>query len=178
MVAWYRLIRVLVARFESVRRLEVRFVKQSRIAAPAARVFAFHESPGAVARLTPPWEPVVLVEGGDSLRPGSRVVLEMRIGPARVRWIAQHTEYEAGRLFADTQLRGPFAHWNHRHWFLDDASGGTLLRDEVDFDPPLGPLGRWLTGSWLQSKLRRLFDFRHEATRRIVESGDFPGATS
>jgi ligand-binding SRPBCC domain-containing protein len=151
----------------------MRFVKESRIAATAERVFAFHQSEGALKRLTPPWERVTLVEGGESLRPGSRVVLAITFGPLSLRWVAVHTEYEPGRMFADAQLSGPFARWFHRHWFLDDGAGGTLLRDEVDFDPPLGLLGRWLLGGLVRSRLQRMFDFRHETTRRIVESSDF-----
>jgi ligand-binding SRPBCC domain-containing protein len=151
----------------------MRFVKESRIAATAERVFGFHQSAEALKRLTPPWERVTLVEGGESLRPGSRVVLATSFGPFSVRWVAVHTEYEPGRMFADSQLSGPFARWFHRHWFVDDGAGGTLLRDEVDFDPPLGLLGRLLMGGFLRSRLQRLFDFRHETTRRLVESGDF-----
>ena len=154
----------------------MRFVKESRIAAVPAEVFAFHASAGALQRLTPPWERVRLIEGGDSIKPGSRVVLETRLGPIPLRWVAEHTEYEPGRMFADTQLKGPFARWYHRHWFLDDGAGGTLLRDEVDYEPPLGGLGRMVAGKYLEGKLRKMFDYRHEATKHIVESGDFPGA--
>ena len=50
-----------------------------------------------------------------------------------------------------------------------------MLRDEVVYEPPLGILGRWLGGGLLEAKLTRLFDYRHEATRRIVEAGDFCG---
>ncbi|MDR3633302.1 MAG: SRPBCC family protein [Isosphaeraceae bacterium] len=152
------------------------FVKESRIAAPRGVVFAFHESPGAILRLTPPWERVELIEGGESLQPGQRVVLRTWIGPWPVRWVAEHTEYEPGRLFADRQVQGPFSRWYHRHRFLDDGAGGTLLRDEVEYEPPLGALGRWLGGGVLERKLRKLFDYRHETTRRIVEAGDFPDA--
>jgi ligand-binding SRPBCC domain-containing protein len=146
------------------------FVKESRIAAPPATVFAFHESPGAFLRLSPPWEKVELLEGGDSLKPGARAVIRTKVGPFWVKWVAEHTDYEPGRMFADRQIEGPFARWEHRHLFLDDGKGGTRLVDEVDYEPPLG---RLLSGGMLEDKLRRLFDFRHEETRRIVESGDF-----
>ena len=116
----------------------MRFVKESRIAASPEAVFAFHESPGALERLTPPWEKVEVVEGGDSIRPGSRVVLRTWLGPLPLRWVAEHTEYDPPHGFADRQVSGPFASWNHRHRFLDDGTGGTLLRDEVDYEPPLG----------------------------------------
>jgi ligand-binding SRPBCC domain-containing protein len=153
----------------------MRFVKESRIAAPPAVVFAFHESPGALQRLTPPWEKVALFEGGESIRPGSRVVLRTQIGPLKLQWIAEHTEYDPPRSFGDRQVSGPFASWSHRHLFLDDGSGGTLLRDEVDYEPPLGWLGRKFGGRFLEEKLEKLFEYCHEMTRKIVEAGDFPG---
>src|SRR5690349_7839206 len=117
------------------------FVKESRIAAPPAAVFAFHESPGAIEALIPPWEKVRVLEPPKSLEPGTRVVLTAKVGPFPVTWVAEHTEYVSGRLFVDRQVRGPFAYWVHRHHFLDDGQGGTLLRDEVDYRPPLGMLG-------------------------------------
>ncbi|SIN80408.1 Ligand-binding SRPBCC domain-containing protein [Singulisphaera sp. GP187] len=113
----------------------MRFVKESHIAASPSTVFAFHESRGALERLSPPWEHLERLEGGNSLRPGSRVVLRVRLGPIPIRWIAEHTEYEPGRLFADRQVSGPFASWYHRHLFLDDEAGGTILRDEVEYTP-------------------------------------------
>jgi ligand-binding SRPBCC domain-containing protein len=152
------------------------FIKESRIEAPAARVFAFHESPGTLERLTPPWEYARVIRSAGSLRPGSRVEIETRVGPFSLCWIAEHTEYEPGRLFADRQVRGPFAYWYHRHRFIDLADGASLLRDEVDYEPPLRALGRWLAGRYLQRKLTRLFDYRHAVTKRLVESGEFPGA--
>lgn len=156
----------------------MQFIKESHIAAPPERVFAFHEGPGALERLTPPWERVVVESGGDSIRPGSRVTLRTSLGPIRLRWVAEHTEYDPPRLFADRQLSGPFAMWYHRHRMIDDGRGGTLLRDEVDYRLPLGALGRWLGGRMVRRKLVLLFDYRHEVTRRVVEAGDFPNSST
>jgi ligand-binding SRPBCC domain-containing protein len=151
----------------------MQFIKESRINAPPAVVFAFHESPGALQRLTPPWERLTVESGGTSIHVGSRVVLVMKLGPIPLRWVAEHTEYSPPHLFADRQVSGPFASWNHRHEFLDDGQGGTILRDVVDFEPPLGAIGRFFGSSFVNSKLSKMFDFRHEMTRKIVEAGDF-----
>jgi ligand-binding SRPBCC domain-containing protein len=151
----------------------MQFLKESRINATPSRVFAFHESPGALQRLTPPWEKVQVESGGTSIKTGTRVVLVTKLGPIPLRWVAEHTEYSPPHLFADRQVSGPFARWNHRHEFLDDGQGGTILRDVVDFEPPFGGLGRILGGGFLNSRLRRMFDYRHEMTRKIVESADF-----
>ncbi len=149
----------------------MRYVKESTIAAPPAVVFRFHESPGALRHLIPPWERMEVVESAGSLRPGSRVVLGGRIGPLRVRWVAVHTEYDPPHLFVDRQETGPFAFWHHRHVFRGDGHGGTIMRDEVEYRPPFGVLGRWAGGWLIRRKLERMFVFRHETTRRLIESG-------
>lgn len=149
----------------------MRFIKESRIAASPEAVFAFHESPGALERLTPPWEKVRVVESDGSLKPGSRVVLESRLGPIPLKWVAVHTEYEPPHLFADQQESGPFAHWHHQHHILDDGAGGTILRDEIEYRLPLGALGRLLGSRLVRKKLERMFDYRHEVTVRELASG-------
>jgi ligand-binding SRPBCC domain-containing protein len=151
----------------------MKFIKESRIAAPPEQVFAFHESEGALQQLTPPCEKLEVVEGGPSLKPGSRVVLRTKVGPVTLKWVAEHTEYDPPRFFADYQVSGPFASWYHRHHFLDDGGGGTILRDEVEYQPPLGLLGRVVSSGFLERKLMKMFGYRHDVTKRIVESGEF-----
>jgi hypothetical protein len=149
----------------------MQFVKESRIAASPEAVFRFHESTGALEQLIPPWEKMEIVESAHSLKPGSRVVLRGRIlGFIPVRWVAVHTEYDPPRYFADRQESGPFAYWYHRHLFLDDGSGGTILRDEVEYRAPFGILGEWFGGWYLLGKLEKMFTYRHEITRKIIES--------
>jgi uncharacterized protein YbjT (DUF2867 family)/ligand-binding SRPBCC domain-containing protein len=148
------------------------YVHESRIKASPAEVFAFHERPGALQRLIPPWEKVEVVESAGSLRVGSRVVLRGRIGCVPLRWVAVHTEYDPPHLFADRQESGPFAWWYHRHQFLSDGHGGTILRDEIEFAPPLGRLGRWLGNRLIRRKLDRMFAYRHDVTRRDLEAAD------
>lgn len=152
----------------------LRFVKQSNIAAPPEVVFRIHESPGALRHLIPPWEHMKVAESSGSLRPGSRVVLQGRVlGFVPVRWVAIHTEYEPPHLFADRQESGPFAYWYHRHHFSDDGRGATILKDEVECRPPLGIVGLWLGGWLIRQKLERMFAYRHETTCRLIESGQW-----
>lgn len=155
-----------------------RFVYESRIAAPPEEVFAFHEHPQALNWLIPPWESVTPIEPPKSLRTGSRVVLEGRLGPFRLRWVAVHTDYDPPHVFADIQESGPFAHWHHRHRFLDDGSGGTLLRDEVEYELPGGAVSRLLFDSFVRAKLQRMFEYRHNTTRRMVESQSWRDMTT
>lgn len=149
------------------------FVKESRIAATPRQVFDFHESEGALQRLTPPWERVELESGGDSIKPGSRVVIRTKLGPFQLRWVAEHVDYDPPQYFSDRQVSGPFASWFHQHRFIDDGNGQTILRDEVEYTAPMGALGRMFGGAFLKEKLEKMFQYRHEVTRQIVESGDY-----
>lgn len=145
-----------------------RFVYSTVIPAPVEKVFAFHEQPDALERLTPPFAPVRFMRREGGIQPGAIVVLEIPIGPFRKRWVARHTEYERNRLFADVQEEGPFRRWVHHHRFEPLGPNETRLTDDVEFSLPGGALSDFL-GAWLaRLQLRRMFRYRHEATRRAV----------
>ena len=147
----------------------MRFVKESFIRAEPERVFAFHELPDALQRLTPPWEPVRVVEHAPSLRVRARATIETCLfGVFTVRWVAEHTAYDPPRMFEDVQAEGPFRRWRHRHTVEPHAEGATL-RDEVEYEPPLGALGRLAAPLLIEPRLRRLFDYRREVTRAWCE---------
>ena len=143
------------------------FVKETRIPATPEEVWAFHERPDALELLTPPFDRIRIVRPPASLATGTEVVLKTRIGPFWKTIVAVHTASRRPEFFEDIMRRGPFAHWRHRHLFLPDP-GGTLLRDEIEYLPPLGWLGR-LVDPWLiRPRLERMFAHRHKVTRREV----------
>jgi ligand-binding SRPBCC domain-containing protein len=79
------------------------------IHAAPERVFAFHELPDALARLTPPWERVRVVQAAHIAEVGSEAIIETRIaGLLPTRWVARHTVYDPPRMFEDVQVAGPF----------------------------------------------------------------------
>ncbi|MCA1817865.1 MAG: SRPBCC family protein [Acidobacteria bacterium] len=145
------------------------FIKESVIRAAPERVFAFHEQPGALALLTPPWERTRVVRAAKISEVGSEAVVETRVvGFLPVRWIARHTAYDPPRSFEDVQVRGPFKSWRHRHVVEPHALGATL-RDEIEYEPPLGFVGRLTEPFLVRPRLEKLFAYRHEVTRRWCE---------
>lgn len=150
----------------------MRFVKESSIAASAERVFAFHEEPDAFERLQPPWQTVEILQPPKSLEVGTRVVLRLKLGPLPV-WqtlVAEHVDYEPGRRFADRMIEGPFASWRHEHIVKPDGPDRCVLIDDIEFELPLGALGRWLGGPIARRMLDRMFEYRHDVTRRACEA--------
>jgi hypothetical protein len=145
------------------------FVKESLIEAEPERVFAFHELPDALQRLTPPWEKARVIEPARDLQVGSTAIVETKLfGIFAVRWVARHTLYDPPRMFEDVQVRGPFKLWRHRH-IVERHERGALLRDEIEYEPPLGFIGRAVAPVLILPRLRRLFDYRHGVTREWCE---------
>lgn len=156
-----------------------RFIKQSEIDAPPDVVFAFHEKPGVVLELTPPWERVELLEAAPDLKPGARTVFKVFMGPLARVWVAEHTEYIPERLFADVQRQGPFAYWYHRHIFEPTDHRTTLMTDDVEYALPLGRFSDLIAGRFVRAKLQRMFDYRHTVVAekmRERSQGSGPGA--
>ena len=146
------------------------FVKESVIRAVPGRVFAFHELPDAINRLIPPWEKTHVVQRAPSLQVGAKVIIETRIlGLLPARWVAEHTAYDPPHMFEDVQVSGPFRRWRHRHLIRSHADGA-LLRDEIEYEPPLGFLGRLAAPLVITPRLQRVFDYRHRVTREWCEN--------
>ena len=141
-----------------------RFVRRSRIEAPAEAVFAWHLRPETLAELIPPGEPMEVIEASEGIGDGARVVFRIHVGPIPVRWIALHRGYVPGREFSDVQVEGPFASWEHRHRVEPDGAEASILEDRIDYALPLGWLGRLIAGRFVRRRLERLFAYRHRVT--------------
>ena len=141
-----------------------RFVARSRIGAPAAETFRWHERPLALELLLPPWERVTVIDRAGGIRDGGRVALHVPAGPVRVRWEAEHTDYDEGRRFVDRQVAGPFAHWIHEHRFEPDGGDGCVLEDRVDYALPFGVVGELAGLRSARRRIERMFAWRHEIT--------------
>jgi ligand-binding SRPBCC domain-containing protein len=153
----------------------MQFVQESVLPASVEEVFAFHERPDAFALLQPPWERMEIQLPPRSLEVGTRVELRTKVGPFWMPIVAEHVAYEKNRMFEDVMLKGPFASWHHKHLFFEHEDG-CRLRDEIEYAPPLGWLGRLVDPLFVRPKLRKLFEYRHAVTRRevLAAAGDDP----
>lgn len=141
----------------------MQYTREVELPVHSDEAFAWHERPGALDRLIPPWESVTVVRREAGIGPGSRVTLKQRLGPFRVTWLAEHREYVPPERFRDVQVQGPFASWDHVHSFRNTPEG-SVLRDQISFNLPGGGLGRWLASGYTQSQIDRMFRYRHETT--------------
>ena len=147
----------------------VMFRFDSRLNQTPDVVHAWHARPGAFERLSPPWEDVRLLERSGGLEAGAETLLELRKGTLKLQWHAVHEEHDEEHGFVDRQTRGPFARWVHRHLFRPENDTHCAMRDEIDYELPLAPLGRWFAGARVARDLKRTFAYRHGVVARDID---------
>lgn len=135
--------------------------RSTRIDIPVEDVWLWHTRPGAFERLTPPWEDVRVLERTGGIENGARIVLEVKLGPIPLRWVAVHRDVVEGSRFVDVQESGPFASWVHEHEMTGDGAGGTIVRDCITCEPPLGAAGSLFGAPVIRQKLERMLRYRH-----------------
>jgi len=142
----------------------MRYERASRFDCSAEELAAWHFRPGAIHRLIPPWESIEVVREAAPLVEGAIAEIRIRKGPLRTTLLARHECVEPPHRFVDVQQSGPFRSWRHEHRFSNDAGRGTL-RDSIEFELPLGAIGRALLGPRMLAEIDRQFRFRHARTR-------------
>ena len=115
---------------------------------PRDVVFAWHQRPGALRRLTAPWLPMRVDREAANLRDGVAVFAV----PAGLRLTSHHDPggYTPGVQFVDAvRLPGGIpAPWRHEHRFEDGARGTTVQTDTIRAPAParlLDPIAAFRT---------------------------------
>jgi uncharacterized protein len=143
-----------------------RFTKTTRFNVPVQSLFKWHSMPGAISRLSPPWDPLHIIASDRGIQVGAKVLMKMKAGPFGFTWRAKHMEYRENQMFKDVQVKGPFSMWEHTHRFVPDGEHACFLEDIIDYRLPFYPLSHWLFNRALQKKLERIFAWRHRTTAR------------
>lgn len=135
---------------------------------PREQVFEFFSRAENLDMLTPTWLHFnILTPLPIEMGLGARISYRIRIRGMPVRWVSEITEWTPPYVFEDTQVRGPYRKWVHRHVF-EGTPEGTLATDVVSYRVPGGAV---VNRMLVSGELRRIFDYRRA---RMLEV--FPGA--
>jgi ligand-binding SRPBCC domain-containing protein len=150
-------------------------------------VFSFFANPENLPRLMPAWQKARIEEASFAPPPprppmhgmrlkgiaagaGTRMTISFRpfpYSPFRVPWDATIDEFTWNDHFCDSQGRGPFAFWHHCHYIVAETRNGiagSLVRDQLEYEMPLGPLGELGHTLFVQRQLQSTFAYRQRRT--------------
>ena len=134
--------------------------------------WAFFSSPNNLALITPPemdFKPLTPMADGAEIYPG--MLIDYKVKPLlgiSLHWQTEICSVEKPHRFMDQQLKGPYRIWEHTHTFTQTDTG-VLMKDEVKYQLPFGPLGSLAHTLLVHKKLQALFRFRKAAIERIFK---------
>lgn len=145
-------------------RLE-RLRRDITLSASLCDTFAFFADAANLQRITPPWLHFsILTPMPVQMRTGLEIAYRISLYGLPMPWRSRIDECQPGVCFVDRQIVGPYRWWRHEHRF-EAVPDGTRVIDHVDYSPRAG----WLSGALVRRDLGRIFDYRHEALRRIFQ---------
>ncbi|MCE4026374.1 SRPBCC family protein [Microbacterium sp. Au-Mic1] len=155
------------------------FVLERTIAAPVERVFALSVDVDVhVDSMAAHDERIADGVHAGRMAEGDMVTWDARHFGIRFRMTSLVFDVDEPHAFSDRQIRGPFAEFRHRHTF-EPASipaaparprgRGTLMRDEIVFRSPFGPIGRIVDALVMRRHLIRLIQQRNDTLAALAE---------
>lgn len=143
------------------------FRRSTELDAPVARVYAFHENPHNIQKISPGWQSIQVVSAGITARTGEKFELKIRFfGLITLRWQGVWKEAQSPHRLLDEALLSPFQTWMHRHDFQPLAGERTLMTDHVTYRFAGGWLGKWFGETLGRLQFYWMFADRHRRTRR------------
>lgn len=141
--------------------------REQRIPKPRDEVFAFFADAGNLEQMTPRWLAFrILTPQPIAMHDGALIDYRISLLGVPMRWRTRIEAWRPNERFVDTQLSGPYRRWHHTHTF-EEIEGGTLMRDRVEYQLPLGPLGTVAHALFVRLQLRMIFDHRYATIERI-----------
>ena len=141
------------------------FHYQFTVDAPQSAVAAFHYG-ASVKTLTPP--PIIAqLHYHEPVAEGSKSNFTLWFGLLPMHWKVVHSDVDQSG-FTDTQIRGPLRRWRHRHSFIAQDDGTTLVSEHIEYEYRSGLAGLLSRLIFSRPALTMLFTMRQLITRRLV----------
>jgi uncharacterized protein len=131
------------------------------------QVFGFFADAHNLEQITPSFVGFrVLRVSTPSLGAGTRLDYRLSLHGIPLRWQSRINLWEPNRRFVDSQVRGPYALWEHTHEF-EPFNAGTIVRDRIRYALPGGAAGDLVGGRFVRRDLERIFDFRRAKIQEL-----------
>ena len=144
--------------------MRYRLYREQQLACSIEEAWTFFSAPANLAEITPKSMAFVVRSALDKVEIYEGMKISYTVAPLLgipLKWTTRITQVDVLRSFTDFQESGPYKYWNHFHEFIPNAQG-VLVKDTVDYELPMGFLGRLAHVVFVKSKLQEIFDFRQQ----------------
>jgi ligand-binding SRPBCC domain-containing protein len=133
------------------------------------KAWAFFSSPKNLSVITPPSMEFKILSNleGEGIYEG--MLIDYRVKPMLgipVRWQTEISDVKENYSFTDEQLTGPYKIWKHTHTFTAKEDG-VLMTDVIQYELPLGWLGKIVEKIIVRDKIKSIFDYRKNILTKI-----------
>lgn len=127
----------------------------------------FLSNPKNLKVITPEYMTFSIISGADRKMFAGQIIqyLVTPIFGIKTKWVSEITHLVEKDYFVDVQLFGPYAFWHHKH-FIKEIDGGVELEDVIDYQVPLGFLGKLVHPILVKPKLEEIFEYRR---KKLIE---------
>lgn len=133
------------------------------VKAPLSEVFAFFSDAKNLEAITPPSLRFEIEDAPDPVCEGSLISYRLKLRGLPLKWKTLIARWSPRTQFADVQLRGPYALWEHVHAFRE-VDGGVELSDDVTYVLPFAPLSN-LAARLVRRDVEQIFAYR----KKVIE---------
>ena len=144
------------------------FKKEQFINSSIEEVWDFISSPVNLKTITPDYMGFdIISETPKKMYQG--MIISYKVSPLlgiKTTWVTEITHLEKLKYFVDEQRVGPYKIWHHQH-ILEPKENGTLMKDIVSYQPPMGFFGNIANSLIIKRKLNEIFDYRTKVVNEL-----------
>ncbi len=132
----------------------------------------FFSSPTNLPVITPPELDFKILTPLPSKKIYEGLLIDYTVKPLfgiPVHWQTLICDVETNSFFTDKQLKGPYKVWEHTHTFTE-VEGGVLMHDVVNYQLPLGILGKLANALIVQKKISGIFEYRKSVLDKLFKT--------
>ncbi len=137
------------------------------IPADLDKVWAFHNTIDSLFILTPPEKHAKLIGEGTPMCKGAVYKIQVKqFNFIPIQLWSEIIEYSPLEGFKDSQVKGhgPFKSWVHSHQFAAISPNVTRITDTVQYELPMGLIGKLVNRIFVARDIKNMFRYRHQMT--------------
>lgn len=144
------------------------FTQETFLPYPLDYVFDFFSNAQNLQALTPPsLHFQILTPLPIQMKPVALIDYKLKLFGIPFRWRTRIDTWQPPHQFSDSQIKGPYVKWVHTHTF-EPVEGGVLMRDQVQYLAPGGPLEPLINRLFVTPQVQRIFAYRNKTLKTLL----------